>query len=163
MPYLTASEYLERYTEAETVRLTDTTQTGVVDDAKVDTVIADVTEFADAYLAGRYVLPIASPPELLKGIVADLARERLHGLRATPAVTANADRARKLLTDLSAGRANIPAPAAGSAPETNSSDSPVTSGDARARVFTDASLADYTGFGSGSYGGTVFGPGPRGW
>jgi phage gp36-like protein len=51
-------------------------------------------------------LPLATPvPEVLKKVVADLAREALHKTRPTPSVTANADRARSALKDLSAGRA----------------------------------------------------------
>jgi phage gp36-like protein len=162
MQYLTNLEYLERYTEIETVRLTDAARTGQVDDEKLSTAIADMTEEANAYLAGRYVLPIVTPPELLKGIVADLTRERLHGTKAGAEITRRADRARKLLSDIAAGRASIPAPVAGTAPAEGPSGSPVSANDRRARVFTDGALADFTSLTGSRYGGTVF-DGPRNW
>lgn len=161
MPYLSPTEYLERFGEPETIRLTDQTKAGQVDVPKLETAIADQCEFADSYLAGRYALPISAPPELLKKIVADLTREALHGTRPTDTVTQNADRARSLLKDLAAGRASIPAPPGGVEPVGNPDDVPAIANDRRARVFTDAALSDFTSFGA-SYGGTVF-DGPRGW
>lgn len=163
MQYLTNAEYLKRYSEIETIRITDTDKTGQVDDEKLSTAIADSSEFANAYLGDRYVLPIATPPELLMGIVADLTRERLHGTRASAEISARADRARQLLRDIAAGRASIPAPPAGSAPASFHGGSPVTSNDRRARAFTDAALSDYTDIVGARYGGTVFGSGPADW
>lgn len=161
MSYLTPAEYVERFTAPEAVRLTDVTRSGSPDLVRIATNINDAATYADAFLAGRYPLPFTNPPELLRKAVADLAREALHGTKPTEAVTLAADRARTLLRDLSAGRANLPPGADGAAPETNATNLPATSGDGRPRVFTDSALADFTGFGS-SYGGTVF-DGPRGW
>jgi phage gp36-like protein len=161
MPYIDQTEYVRRFGAQETVRITDTAKTGQIDATKLEEAFGDWSAYADSYLAGRYVLPITPAPELLVRIVADLSREALHGTRPTETVTAAADRARALLKDLSAGRASIPAPANGDAPAMTGSDLPAASNDRRARVFTDAALADYTGIGIG-YGGTVFN-GPRGW
>jgi len=104
MPYLTQVDYLDRFGEAETIRLTDESKAGVVDEDKLATAISDAEELVDGYLAGRYPIPLASAPGNIKGIVADLARERLHKARPLPAVTEAADRARSLLRDISAGR-----------------------------------------------------------
>lgn len=161
MTYLSPTEYLERFGEPETIRLTDQQRAGQVDFPKLEIAIADQCEYADSYLASRYPLPINSPPELLKKLIADLTREALHGTRPTDTVTQNADRARSLLRDLQSGRATIPTPPGGDAPVTSDA-LPVASHDRRARVFTDAALSDFVGFGGGGYGGTVF-SGPRGW
>lgn len=161
MPYIDQVEYLRRFGEPETIRVTDTTRSGTIDSDRLEEAFADQSAFADSYLGGRYILPIVPAPELLIRIVADLAREALHSTRPTEAITANADRARTLLRDLSAGRASIPAPANGPAPATTVSDFPAASNDRRPRIFTDSALCDYTHLGGG-YGGTVF-SGPRGW
>jgi len=105
--YLEGKEYVDRFGYEETVRVTDELKRGTIDGAALMAAIADAQQFAEGYLAVRYTLPIARPPELLKAIVADLARERLHKTRPTQTVTANGDRARALLKDLSAGRATL--------------------------------------------------------
>lgn len=108
-PYLDAEAYVDRFGYDETVRITDEGSKGVIDKASLQAALSDAQQFADGYLATRYTLPIATPaPVMLQQIVADLARERLHTTRPTPQVTANADRARSLLKDLSAGRAVLP-------------------------------------------------------
>jgi len=162
MPYLTADDYVTRFSEPEAIRITDTARTGAPNFATIEEAIADQSLFADAFLSGRYRLPINPAPELLRKAVADLAREQLHSTRPTQAVTDNADRARALLKDLSAGRANIPAPAAGEAPAETPGDLPAVSNDHRPRVFSDAALNDFTSLGANRYGGTVF-DGPAGW
>lgn len=162
MPYLTVDDYVSRFTLPEALRVAQAGQTGTVDQVKVAGAIADAELFANAYLASRYVLPIDPAPELLRKAVADLAREALHSTRPTEAVTLAADRARSLLKDLQAGRATIPAPAAGESPAENPGTLPAVAGDRRTRVFNDQALADFTNLGTPMHGGTVFG-GPWGW
>jgi len=146
MVYLTSDEYLDRFGDVETIRLTDTDKTGTVDTAKVDTAIEDAGQFADSYLAARYTLPIdGDTPEILKGIIAALARERLHKNRAPDAVTAEADRARSQLKDLAAGRATLMLGGSTDAtPEEIATGEAVASGDGLPRVFTPERMADYT-------------------
>lgn len=163
MPYLTVDDYVERYGIAETVRVTDESKAGEVNAPKVEKAIADATAEADSYLAVRYVLPIPAPaPEIVVAIVGDLARERLTRARPTELVIANAARARSQLKDLSAGRASIPATAAGAAPP---GEIPigmaVAAGDGRPRVFNDVALSDFVNIGY-PRGRTVF-DGPCGW
>jgi phage gp36-like protein len=105
MAYLTQAEYIERFGELETIRVTDESKTGALDVEKLQAAIDGAEEFVDGYLAVRYPLPLASAPELVLEITADLARERLFKTRPLPAVTEAADRARAYLKDLSAGRA----------------------------------------------------------
>lgn len=106
-PYLSSDEYVARYGEGETIRLTDDAKTGRVHEPTLLAALTDATKFADSYLAGRYTLPLEEPPELIKQIVADLARERLYRSKPLPAVIDAAKRARAILLDLSAGRAQL--------------------------------------------------------
>lgn len=102
--YLSSDEYVERFGREETIRLTDESRLGNIDEGKLRTAIVDATELTEGYLRNRYDLPLASVPSNIKGIVAALAREFLHRSRPLEAVTASADRARSLLRDISAGR-----------------------------------------------------------
>lgn len=105
--YLSADEYIARTTREETVRLTDEGRTGTVDAVKLLAALRDATEETEAYLRGRYVLPLASPPLLIKNIVAALARENLMRTRPVQAATDAAARARTQLRDLAAGRMEL--------------------------------------------------------
>lgn len=148
MAYLTIAEYLLRYGAAETIRATDETKAGEVDEAKVAQAIEGASAETDSYLAVRYTLPISEPtPEIVADIVGDLARERIMRARPTDLIVANAARARSQLRDLSAGRASIPAnPAGGGAVETATGDA-TRSLDARRRVFTESALCDFVNLG----------------
>lgn len=106
--YLTGEEYVDRFGYEETVRLTDETRSGTIDGPAIMAALADASQLADSYVAVRYNLPLPIPvPEVLKQVVADLARERLHKTKPTPMVTANADRARSTLRDIAGGRATL--------------------------------------------------------
>lgn len=105
--YLTGDEYVQRFGVEETVRLTDQDRKGVVDKARLTAALKDATDTVEAYLGVRYDLPLTPVPPLVKGLVAALAREKLHAQRPTAQVTAEGDRARSMLRDLSAGRMTL--------------------------------------------------------
>lgn len=106
--YLTAEEYVDRFGFEETVRLTDQDRTGTINGPTLQKALNDATELVSSYLGVRYTLPLSPIPELVKGLVADLARERLYSQRPTAAVTQAGDRARTMLKDLSGGRMALP-------------------------------------------------------
>lgn len=106
--YLTGDEYVARFGEEETVRLTDQDRKQIVDKKRLEAALTDATDTAESYLGVRYPLPLTPVPPIVKGIVAALAREKLHSQRPTPQVTAEGDRARTMLRDLSAGRMTLP-------------------------------------------------------
>lgn len=149
MPYLTNQEYIDRVGEAETIRVTDESRQGVIDTTKLSDAIKDASEFADSYIQTRYTLPLSTAPEILKSIITALAREYLHRQRPTQAVTDQANLARSQLKDIAAGRAALPVPVGSEPPQENASGLAVSSHDGRGRLFTDAALADYSGFGGG--------------
>lgn len=117
--YLTGEEYVDRFGFEETVKITDELRRGAIDAPAVSAALVDAQNFAEGYLATRYTLPLPTPaPELLRAVIADLARERLHKTRPTLAVTQAADRARSILKDLSAGRAILNLPSGAEPPAT---------------------------------------------
>lgn len=80
MAYAVQADLVERFGEAELVRLTDraTPPTGQIDAAVVSRAIADAEAEINGYLAARYTLPLASTPEILKRLSCDLARYLLY-------------------------------------------------------------------------------------
>lgn len=140
--YLTGEEYVLRYGEQETVRLTDETRAGVVDGGRLETALRDASDFADGYIGTSYTLPLASVPRVVKSIVAALARELLHKTRPTPEVKDAADRARLQLKDIAAGRMTLPVDVGATAPVSSGSRLARTSGDS-STAFKDA-LAGYS-------------------
>jgi phage gp36-like protein len=143
MAYLTDTEYLNRYGNAETIRLTDENRSGAVDTQKLENAIADASDIADSYLGKRYVVPVLSPPALLKHVVAALAREILHTSRPIEAVTNEANRARHQLELISKGTIVLPVPENATPPTETGSFSSASSGDGTAPVFTEAALSGF--------------------
>ena len=119
MSYCTLTDLVNRYGEPEVLAYTDRDRDGVADAALVDGVLADVDAEIDAYLAGRYALPLSETPRVLVRIACELARERLmmaNGARLdseSPERRA-ADGSRATLRDIARGALTIgtPAPAA---------------------------------------------------
>lgn len=118
--YLTALEYVDRFGIGETVQLTDEKGTRTVDAARLGAALSDATAYAEAAISARYAVPLTVVPPLLKTIVADLVRERLHGDHATTVVAERAKQARADLRDIAKGVLQLPiaggtvtAPAAG--------------------------------------------------
>ena len=143
MAYLTDAEYLSRYGAAETVRLTDETRSGDYDSEKLGSAISYAGDIVDAYLGGRYIVPLVEAPAIVKHITAALAREILHTSRPTEAVTQEADRARKQLEGMSKGVLTLTVPLSAEPAATTGSSSSATSGDGSEPVFTDNKLAPY--------------------
>jgi phage gp36-like protein len=154
MSYLTDSEYLARYGHAETTRITDEARSGDYDSAKLGSAISDASDIVDAYIGTRYIVPLESPPSIVRNITGALAREILHTSRPLETVTADADRARRQLENISKGTMTLPAPLAGPAAETTGGRNSSSSGDGLTPVFTDDSLSGYaisTGYPGGAW------------
>lgn len=106
--YLSPDGYVERWGNRETIVITaDEPGAQAPDLVKVERAIDDVEELVNGYVRQRYAVPLAEAPRVIVGMVADLARERLHKDRPTPEVTAAADRARSQLKDIAAGRLTL--------------------------------------------------------
>lgn len=151
MAYITQAEYLARYGNAETIRITDETRSGQVDTGKLSSAIVDASDIIDAYLGKFYRLPLAETPALVRHAAGALAREILHTTRPLDAVTAEADRVRKQLELIAKGTLTLPLPLSGVAPIEVGSGGSATSGDGSAPVFTDNALSGFTAPARGAF------------
>lgn len=141
MAYLTVVEYVARFGERETTLLTNEAAVigsglPVYDAAKVLARIEDATEEVEGYIGTRYATPLASPPPIVKGWVADIARLKLaEGTgRVSEAIKAAADRTTRQLERLVDGKLNLPIPE-GVTPPT-----PLGTGDASSSMDRPASV-----------------------
>lgn len=137
MSYCTQANFEDRFGEQELIQLTDRAipPLGVVDTTVLAGALADADAEIDAYLSGRYSLPLDPVPSVLIRIAADIARYRLYDDRATEEVRNRYTDALKFLMSIAKGEIALganPPPAAG-APEYS------TPG----RVFTAETLESY--------------------
>ncbi len=107
MPYAVLSDLVARFGETELIQLTDRVGDGIVDAAVVDQALADAGAVIDGYLAGRYLLPLASVPPILVSYACDLARSRMYHDAVPEVVAKRADEAVKFLAMLSQGKINL--------------------------------------------------------
>ena len=143
MTYLSNSEYLARFGDAETIRLTDEDRTGAVDTAKLEAEITHATEEANSYLGKRYTVPLEDPPQLIKGIVGTLARERLHraaGMTTSQALEKDAELARSQLRDLARAVMTLPTATGIATEDARPAADSASSGDAVEPIFSRENL-----------------------
>ncbi|CAN5754462.1 hypothetical protein BH11PSE12_BH11PSE12_08330 [soil metagenome] len=79
MPYCTKADLINAYGEQELIQLTDRENALVIDDAVLNTAIATAEAEINVWLEGRYPLPLASVPLVLKRIACDVTRFGLCG------------------------------------------------------------------------------------
>lgn len=139
MTYASQQDLIDRFGDTELVQLSDRAGTGGVNAAVVAKVLTDTDAEIDAYLGGRYTLPLNPVPTVLPRVAADIARYRLWADRASDEVRARYTDAIKFLTAVSKGDVLLGAntPAAAGSP----SGSPIY--DAPERVFSRDTLGDY--------------------
>lgn len=85
MAYCTIADMLSRFGESELVQLTNPGGT-VVDEAVLGQVILDAAAEIEAYLGGRYALPLNPVPKVLVRIACNLARYYLYDNESNEAV-----------------------------------------------------------------------------
>jgi phage gp36-like protein len=138
MPYATLTDLAARFGDEELTQLTDRLGTGVVDADVAQAALAEADAEIDAYLAGRYALPLAAVPPILVRLACDIARYRLATDTPLEEVRKRYEDARRLLENLAAGRVTLGLPAV---------DAPVVVGSVGssvpAAVFDDAGMAGY--------------------
>jgi len=74
---------VDRFGEREVIALTDRDNTGVIDSAVLSQGLASASDEIDTYLAGRYTLPLASTPLIVRDFACDVARYRLCSAEVT--------------------------------------------------------------------------------
>lgn len=76
-PMLSIEAFVDRFGLDEIILLTDAGD-GRIDRKMLIRALSDAQAQAEAYLADRYTLPLASVPTIIEMIVADIAHARLH-------------------------------------------------------------------------------------
>jgi len=107
MSYATQQNMIDRYGQQELIELTDRDNLGVLDATVLANALADADAEINAYLTGRYTLPLASVPPTLTKFAADIARYNLYDTRASEQVKARYDDAIRFLKLLANGTVSL--------------------------------------------------------
>lgn len=138
MAYCTLDDILGSLDEADLIAYTDDDDAGTVDEGRVDQAVEMAGVMIDAYIGGRYLVPLDPVPDLVKRLAVDLAVFEICSRRSDPPDNREQKRqqAVRLLEKIGAGSAVIPG--ASSAPSASGSNPvQISSSD---RVFTRDSL-----------------------
>ena len=138
MSYTDKTQLILAYGETDILDLTDRNEAGEIDDAVLAEAIATVTGEINGYLSGRYKLPIATVPAVLRSIANALVFEKLHARSVDDAAAAAAKTARDQLKAINAGKMKLEVEGA----ETPSSGAGVEYFGSP-RVFTDETLGGF--------------------
>lgn len=105
MTYATQAELVERFGETMLIDLTDRANppAGTIDAGVVADALADTDAMIDGYLLGRYLLPLAATPALLKDLAKAIAIYKLHGDSVADKIRADYQDALKTLDKIAAG------------------------------------------------------------
>ncbi|TBV76875.1 gp436 family protein [Pseudoxanthomonas winnipegensis] len=140
MGYATRDDLVSRFGETEVAQLSDRANTGQINEAVVADKLADAEAEIDAYLGGRFKLPLQVVPEVLKRVACDIARYHLQDDRATEDVVRRYKDAITFLQLIVKGTVSIGADPLGQTPA--ASDLPDFAGGER--TFDARSLKDFT-------------------
>jgi phage gp36-like protein len=107
--YATKAAMIARFGEDEVIALTDRANLGVIDDAVLNSALAEADAEIDPYLAPRHQLPLASVPKILIGYACDIARYRLCGasVMETEAIRNRYKDAVRFLESVAAGKLGL--------------------------------------------------------
>lgn len=108
-PYCTIEHIKSRIPEKTLIQLTDDERLGVVNTAEVDKAISRGGRVIDSKCGIRYLVPFASPSEVITDINADLAAYYLYARKAEKMPEVRADEyknANLLLDQIAAGKAS---------------------------------------------------------
>jgi phage gp36-like protein len=141
MTYSSQADLVERYGESALIDCTDraTPAAGAIDAAVVTRALDDTDAMIDGYLFGRYALPLAAPPPVLRDLAQVIAIYKLHRDSASDKITADYNGALKTLALIANGtvRLNVAGvePASSGASGVRTTDRP--------RTFTGDSLKGF--------------------
>lgn len=109
MSYATRDDMVARFGEREVLTLTDRAFAGLIDDAVLSDALGMAANEIDGYIAGRYPLPMATPPRVLAGFACDIARYRLcgAGTQTTDEIRDRYRDAVRFLEHVAAGRVSL--------------------------------------------------------
>jgi phage gp36-like protein len=107
MSYCTRQDLIDRFGEDELVQLTDRQGSGIIDDATLTRAIADADDEINAWLSGRYALPLAVVPSALARVACDIARYYLYDDAMIDLVENRYKQAIEWLKAVGSGRINL--------------------------------------------------------
>lgn len=110
MTYATQSDLETRFGAAEILQLADRDGSGAVDTGVVAGALAEADAEINAYLEGRYALPLATVPAILVRLACDIARYRLAADTPLEEVRKRYEDARRMLESLASGRVRLGLP-----------------------------------------------------
>ena len=113
MDYARLPDLYARFGEREINQIADIDRTGTADAVLVDRALSDAAAEIDAALLGRYALPVATVPDLLRRIACDLARYFLYADQPGKEVEARAKNAREMLLWIASGKLKLDLPSPG--------------------------------------------------
>ncbi len=105
MSYASQADLVERYGESRLIDLTDraTPAAGAIDTGVVGRALDDADAAIDGYLKGRYKLPLAETPPLLRDLAQAIAFYKLHTNVTTDKVRKDYEDATRLLVAIARG------------------------------------------------------------
>jgi len=109
--YASQSALVDRFGERLLLDLTDRADppAGAVDSAIVDRALADTDAVIDGYLAGRYILPLATTPPLLADLALQIAIYKLHVFAPDQKIADDYKAALAMLGKIADGTVRLPA------------------------------------------------------
>ncbi|MCX7284402.1 MAG: DUF1320 domain-containing protein [Novosphingobium sp.] len=110
MSYATQALLVDRFGERLLLQVADRADpaAGAIDADVVDRALADTDAVIDGYLAGRYVLPLASTPPLLVDLACAIAIYKLHIYEPEKKIADDYKDAIATLTKISTGTVKLP-------------------------------------------------------
>ncbi len=141
VPYCSQADLEVRYGETLLTQLSDrgTAPGSGIDAALFARAIADAEALIDGYLAGRYAVPFASVPPLVKDLAQRIAIHNAHGETVGDKIRADHDAALKQLRDIAGGLITLNAD--GAEPGSSGGGEAITN--EPERPFTPASMKGY--------------------
>lgn len=109
MSYASQADLVDRYGEDALIDLTDRADppAGAIDAGVVTRALDDTDALIDGYLKGRYKLPLASPPPLLRDLAEQIAIYKLHRNQAADKIANDYQGALKVLAQIAAGTVRL--------------------------------------------------------
>lgn len=143
--YASVSDLVRRFGEVEVIQLSDDAGV-VINEDRCHDALEDAASEIDIYLAGRYVLPLATVPRVLVNWCCDLARANLQADRITDLVQQRQSAARDMLKAIRDGKTTLGLDVQQQPVATNQGPQSA----AAPRVFTGDTLSDYVNPGAGA-------------
>ena len=144
MAYCILTDIKKLIPEDTLIQLTDDEGAGIVNQGRIDEAIAQADAEIDAYLGGRYSVPLTPVPDVVKKVSVDMAIYNLYSRRVEEIPATRADRykgAIRLLEGIAKGTVSIGEAVEPTAAE--STDQAKVSTSSEDRIFTRDKLGGY--------------------